>query len=172
MGFIARIQPVLAYLACIAAIAFSGCTSRSYKMKPVSVDDQRIASETIDRVQLQVASNGDLVRRHGEFVSMEIRNIRRLPPVDVFDLHEPAKLVIDCLARFERFSTTIEVQVFDGAAFQISMVPTEEFAMKDDSPLSDCKLVQEGDELWFVGTGGDRVRSVVTCQISHPDFEP
>lgn len=83
-------------------------------------------------------------------------------------------LVIQCLARFDKFSTKIEVQVFDGAAFNISMVPTEEFATKENSPLSDCKLVQDGDELWFVRTGGDqmRVQSLVASQISHPDFEP
>ena len=141
MRLIACTKLANAAFACTAVVALSGCGSRSYQTRQVSIDDKRIASKTIELVKLQVASNGQLTRRHGEFVSMETRSIRRLPPVDVFDLHEPAKLVSDCLARFERFSTTVEVQVFDGAAFNISMMPTEEFATKESSPLSDCKLV-------------------------------
>ncbi|TWT87016.1 hypothetical protein [Stieleria varia] len=161
-------------LACAAVVALSGCESATHQTRQVSSDDKRIASETVEFVQSQVASNGELARRHGDFESLEIRSIRRLPPFDVFDVHEPAKLLIECLARFERFSTKIEVHVFDGATFNILMMPTEEFATKKDSPLSDCKLVQDGDQLWFVRTGGDqmRVQSIVTCQISHPDFEP
>ena len=163
-----------AIIALIATFYLTGCDSRSSQPTQVSAEDRRIAAESIELVKSQVASSGELTRRHGKFVSLDIRTVRRSPPLDVFDLHEPAMLVIDCVAIFEDFSTKIKVLVFDGAAFNISMMPTEEFAINENSPLSDCKLVQDGDELWFVRTGGDqmRVQSIVTCQTSHPDFEP
>lgn len=163
-----------AKLGCIAILSSTGCHSNSSQPRQATADDMRIASEAIELVESQVASNGEMTRRHGEFVSMEIRSIRRMPPVDFFDRDDPTMLVIQCFARFDKFSTKIQVQVFDGAALNIEMEPSEEFATKENSPLSDCKLVQDGDELWFERTGGDqmRVQSFVTCQIAHPDFEP
>ncbi|QDU89104.1 hypothetical protein Pla175_24900 [Pirellulimonas nuda] len=170
-----RTQAILAVSVAFAGIlSTSGCNSRSIQPRNVSADDRRIASETVKQLESKVASNDTLVRRHGRFASMEILSIRRLPPVDFMDYHQPAMLAMDCVCHFESFSTKMEVQVIDGAAFSILMQPSEEFATKENSPLSDCTLVQNGDELWFVRTGGDqmRVQSVVTCQVSHPDFEP
>lgn len=171
MRFIARTILVDAALACSAVVAFAGCEARSHQTKQVSADDKRIASETIEHVKLQVASSGELTRRYGDFVSMEIRSVRRLPPFDAFDVHEPEQLLIDCLARFEKFSTRISVHVFDSAVFKLSMKPTEEHL---NSQSLIYKPVQDGDELWFVRQGPYKggVQSIVSCQTSHPDFEP
>lgn len=63
MHVIARTKLAYAALACTAVVVFSGCESRSYQTRQVSIDDKRIASETIELVKLQAASNGDLSRR-------------------------------------------------------------------------------------------------------------
>ena len=172
-----------AQLWCIAILLVMGCESRSSRTISsetikVSADDKRIASRVVELVKPKVASNGELARRYGIFVSMELRSIKRLASVKVYGYKTPVAFLVKCFCRFDKFSTIVDINVIKDANFNIKMVPTEEFATQEDGPLSDCELIQDGDELWFVRTGGDgmRVRSVVTCQIPlyllSTNFEP
>lgn len=156
----------------IGVLLAAGCDTRRSQPLPVSDLDRRIAEEVFETVKPHIASSEGVSRRYGKLVSLQMRTISRRPAEDIFDLHLPAVLIVDCYAQFDQFSTPLEIRVLEGTQLRIIMQPESNYEEEmERGKTRVSNRVQRDDGVWYEDDKSS-LHCFVTVEISHSAFKP
>ena len=181
MTFRRQVFLTIVLIASGAAI-FQQCFSGAQQDLPEITAHDRVVIERSKRLieeQLHSLSDDhDIVLIYGRFLSLNVQKpVKRRANSGSFGpgLGYPTHITFECICEFSKFRGMMTVSIMQGwETTEVEFDVTPSHAAATLGPLSGCKVIQQGNELWYVREGGDNLksRSVLSCRILDPDFEP